>query len=225
MPSTEDPRRDARHWPTCGALGIVPLTSRGIPTALSRTHSCSVRCARRSSGPRACGAWSHVVPKGSGHSARTRPQRGLRPCPLDIQWAEVHTPGMGGSPKRLVVADARGHGGSLRITRHPQQRKVVLSHWREGVCVASTPVEISELPGIIGVLADALGDAASLPGPPPRRRGLWLRLRHLLRPTVAASSILLTAAREETAHNASPLRVLASGHGLAHLNEEAPRKG
>ncbi len=25
MPSTDEPRRDARHCPTCGALGIVPL--------------------------------------------------------------------------------------------------------------------------------------------------------------------------------------------------------
>jgi hypothetical protein len=45
------------------------------------------------------------------------------------------------------------------VTKHPEQRKVVLSHWREGVCVASTPVDVSEVPALIGVLADALGDA------------------------------------------------------------------
>ncbi len=45
------------------------------------------------------------------------------------------------------------------MTRHPEQRKVVLSHWRDGLCVASTPVEITEVPALIGLLADAMGDA------------------------------------------------------------------
>jgi hypothetical protein len=62
-------------------------------------------------------------------------------------------------PRRLSIPDARGHGATLRVTKHPEQRKVVLSHWREGVCVASTPVDVSEVPALIGVLADALGDA------------------------------------------------------------------
>lgn len=60
--------------------------------------------------------------------------------------------------RRLTIPDARGQGASLRVTRHPEQRKVVLSHWRDGVCVASTPVELGEIPVLIGVLADALGD-------------------------------------------------------------------
>ena len=62
-------------------------------------------------------------------------------------------------PRRLSIPDARGHGATLRVTKHPEQRKIVLSHWRDGVCVASTPVELSEVPALIGVLADALGDA------------------------------------------------------------------
>ena len=35
----------------------------------------------------------------------------------------------------------------------------MLSHWRDGLCVASTPVEIAEVPALIGILADAMGDA------------------------------------------------------------------
>jgi len=62
-------------------------------------------------------------------------------------------------PRRLSIPDARGQGATLRITKHPEQRKVVLSHWRDGVCVASTPVDLREVPALIGVLADALGDA------------------------------------------------------------------
>jgi hypothetical protein len=41
----------------------------------------------------------------------------------------------------------------------------VLSHWRDGLCVASTPIELSEVPALIGVLADALGDAIEVPEP------------------------------------------------------------
>ena len=62
-------------------------------------------------------------------------------------------------PKHLGIPDARGQGASLRVTRHPEQRKIVLSHWRDGLCVASTPIEMENVPALIGVLADALGDA------------------------------------------------------------------
>lgn len=64
-------------------------------------------------------------------------------------------------PKSIVVPDARDRGATLRVTRHPEQRKVVLSHWRGRLCVASTPVELAEVPTLIGVLVDALNEAAS----------------------------------------------------------------
>jgi hypothetical protein len=90
-------------------------------------------------------------------------------------------------PSRLAIPDARGEGASLRVTRHPEQRKVVLSHWREGVCVASTPIELTEVPALIGVLADALGDAIDrdVPLAGPSRLGLLERLRTWLRPHLA----------------------------------------
>ena len=49
-------------------------------------------------------------------------------------------------PRSLTIPDARGSGAYLRVTRHPEQRKVVISHWRDDVCVASTPVELVEVP-------------------------------------------------------------------------------
>jgi hypothetical protein len=127
---------------------------------------------------------------------------------------------MGSSPNRLVVADARGHGASLRVTRHPQQRKVVLSHWRNGICVASTPVEVSELPGIISVLADALGEAAQdSPGPPPRKRGFLVRLRDLVHPVLAVIPLLLTGRRGNPTSVASSVRSLASVQPFTPLDE------
>jgi hypothetical protein len=93
-------------------------------------------------------------------------------------------------PQRLSIPDARGEGASLRVTRHPEQRKIVLSHWRGGLCVASTPVELSEVPALIGVLADALGDAIAAPAhetaDPGRRSSLLKSVRSWLRPKLAS---------------------------------------
>jgi hypothetical protein len=109
--------------------------------------------------------------------------------PVDKSRRQVHTPWVGALPKRLNIPDARGTGAYLRVTRHPDERKVVLSHWRDDVCVASTPVELNELPALIGVLADALGDAAAEPdrdlvgsSTTPSRRS---KLRNRLRPALA----------------------------------------
>ena len=75
------------------------------------------------------------------------------------------------------------------MTRHPEQHKVVLSHWRDQVCVASTPVEISEISALIGVLADALGDAVqSLERPfaaPSADTRLLARVKAWLKPRMA----------------------------------------
>ena len=105
---------------------------------------------------------------------------------LDTGPVKVHTRGM--RPHRLTVPDARGQGASLRVTRHPEQRKVVLSHWRDGRCVASTPIELSEVSALIGVLADALGEAidTAVPGAPaPPRHGFITAARNWLRPKLA----------------------------------------
>jgi hypothetical protein len=101
-------------------------------------------------------------------------------------------------PQRLSIPDARGEGASLRVTRHPEQRKIVLSHWRGGLCVASTPVELSEVPALIGVLADALGDAIAPPAhevTPGRRPSLLESVRAWLRPRLA-SVVELRVVRE-----------------------------
>jgi hypothetical protein len=92
-------------------------------------------------------------------------------------------------PRRLSIPDARGQSATLRVTKHPEQRKVVLSHWRDGVCVASTPVELGEVPGLISVLADALGDALDASpthyATPPSKASLFSVVRSWLRPRLA----------------------------------------
>ncbi len=109
-------------------------------------------------------------------------------APLDsVVWG-AHTRSV--RPNRLTIPDARGQGATLRVTRHPEQRKVVLSHWRDGVCVASTPIELTEISGLIGVLADALGDAIDVEvgvggAPVERRRDIVGSVRQWLRPKLA----------------------------------------
>ena len=102
-------------------------------------------------------------------------------------------------PKSIVIPDARDRAATLRVTRHPEQRKVVLSHWRDRVCVASTPIELAEIPTLVGVLVDALGESVAPAERPCGEAGfagvmaalrLWLRPRlaqiHELRPPTAS---------------------------------------
>jgi hypothetical protein len=104
-------------------------------------------------------------------------------------------------PRSLTVSDARGQGASLRVTRHPEQGKVVVSHWRDDLCVASTPIEVGELPALIGVLADALGDAVRsidrAPNDAVQRRRLLDAIKQWLRPHLA-QIIDLRPLRQET---------------------------
>jgi hypothetical protein len=92
-------------------------------------------------------------------------------------------------PRRLSIPDARGQGATLRVTKHPEQGKIVLTQWRDGVCVASTPVELREVPALIGVLADALGDAIDATPKkaiaPPAKGSLLSVIRSWLRPRLA----------------------------------------
>jgi hypothetical protein len=105
------------------------------------------------------------------------------------------------APRSLNIPDSRGQGATLRVTRHPEQNKVVLSHWRDGVCVASTPIDLTDVSALIGVLADALGDAIDLTSPasgtPSRGAQLLAELRAWLKPRLA-QIVELRAPKEVT---------------------------
>ncbi|HEX4217603.1 MAG TPA: hypothetical protein VHZ02_04495 [Acidimicrobiales bacterium] len=70
---------------------------------------------------------------------------------------------MGGEAARLQIPDQRDSGRHLRVSWHPTRQLVVFSHWRDGVCVATTPVELAEVPAVIAVLVKALADASRWP--------------------------------------------------------------
>ncbi len=110
---------------------------------------------------------------------------------IDRSGERVHTQPMG----RLHVveaADQRRGDSRLRMSWHDDKEVLVVSHWRGPICVASTPVEVKDLPGMITLMAQAIEEAAAASGDRPyalsarslRRDALTL-LRSRLRPTFA----------------------------------------
>jgi hypothetical protein len=90
---------------------------------------------------------------------------------------------MGGEAARLQIPDRRDGGRHLRVSWHPTRRLVVFSQWREGVCVATTPVELAEIPTVIAVLVKALADASRSPAgspPPPSVASVGRDIRQVL---------------------------------------------
>jgi hypothetical protein len=89
---------------------------------------------------------------------------------------------------RLQIPDARGGRASLRVTWHTEQRTIAFSVWRDGVCVATIPIRLSDVPGLISMLAYALGEAtgdASGDMPRSRWQGVTTRVRGWVRPKLA----------------------------------------
>jgi hypothetical protein len=58
-----------------------------------------------------------------------------------------------------IFLDARGADRALRVSWHSEADLVVLSMWRENVCVGSFRLAIDEVPDLIGFLSSGLGSA------------------------------------------------------------------
>ena len=87
-------------------------------------------------------------------------------------------------PNRVFLPDARGGDLYLRATWHPQSATVVFSHWDGEVCMASTPVALSDSTKVIDLLVRALAEVAAdrqlgvaTPAAPPEPRSALDRLR------------------------------------------------
>lgn len=68
--------------------------------------------------------------------------------------ARQRTPGTG-----AVFPDLRGDGRALRATWHQEQQVVVLSLWRNNVCVSTFRLAAEEVPGLIASLRHGLDEA------------------------------------------------------------------
>lgn len=58
-----------------------------------------------------------------------------------------------------VFPDLRGDGRSLRATWHQEQQVVVLSLWRNNVCVSTFRLAADEVPDLITLLRHGLDEA------------------------------------------------------------------
>ena len=63
---------------------------------------------------------------------------------------------------RVFVPQALGADEFLRVTWHDDRRLMVFSHWRDGECVAATPVQISDLADLTELMVAALARSANV---------------------------------------------------------------
>jgi hypothetical protein len=63
----------------------------------------------------------------------------------------------------LVLRDQRGDQRYLRMSWHQQTRSVVVSHWVDGACMATTRVALADIPKLTTFLVHALHNASSAP--------------------------------------------------------------
>jgi hypothetical protein len=80
---------------------------------------------------------------------------------------------------RVFVPQALGADEFLRVTWHENDRVMVFSHWQGEMCVAATPVRVTDTGDLTALLVDALGDAARNPVPIVAPRPATLRDRFL----------------------------------------------
>lgn len=58
-----------------------------------------------------------------------------------------------------VFTDARDGGRALRVTWHPEARRLVLSMWRDGVCVGTHQLPADDVLRLVHALVDGLAAA------------------------------------------------------------------
>ena len=91
--------------------------------------------------------------------------------------------------RRLFLSDARGPHRYLRVTWHRETSTIVLSHWQDDVCLASTPVSLEDATRLIGLIVGALKESAArsavMPAATGATPGLFERLRTRFRPQLA----------------------------------------
>jgi hypothetical protein len=101
------------------------------------------------------------------------PEFGLEPHPSRV------------ARHRVFLPQALGADEFVRVTWHDDEQVVVFSQWRGSLCVAATPVRVSEIGDLAGLLVDALGDAArraDVSRPDPSAPSLRDRLTQLVNP-------------------------------------------
>jgi hypothetical protein len=109
--------------------------------------------------------------------------------PLAISSPRVHTQGVAQMPpNRVFLEDVRGNDQYLRATWHNESATIVFSHWNGEVCMASTPVALTDCTKLIDLMVRSLSAVAERrvsPAEPPRPRSTISRLKDRLSPRLA----------------------------------------
>jgi hypothetical protein len=92
----------------------------------------------------------------------------------------------------------------LRVTWHPESATIVFSHWNGEICLASTPIALTDATKLIDLQVRALSEVATRrlsPVEAPRPRTVMERIRGRLRPRLAdvidASTRFLPTGRKD----------------------------
>ena len=88
-------------------------------------------------------------------------------------------------PNRVFLTDVRGGDLYLRATWHPESATIVFSHWNGEVCMASTPVALTDSTKLIDLMVRSLSEAVERrlpPAEPPEPRTVSERIKDRLRP-------------------------------------------
>jgi hypothetical protein len=112
--------------------------------------------------------------------------------------------GMAAAPNRLFLDDVRGGDLYLRVTWHPESATIVFSHWNGEICLASTPIALTDATKLIDLQVRALSEVATRrlsPVEAPRPRTVMERIKDRLRPRLAdvidASTRFLPTGRKD----------------------------
>jgi hypothetical protein len=105
---------------------------------------------------------------------------------------------MGLARALVEIVDRRDAGGHLRVTWHPAKRLINVSQWRHGVCVATTPVELSDVPELVSLLVGALEEAAAMPPEQPAAEPTLSTLRQDARTVLTSRARALVSGRART---------------------------
>jgi hypothetical protein len=106
---------------------------------------------------------------------------------------------------RTYVRNSRSDDEYMRVTWHPGPSTIVVSHWSDQICTASTPIALADAPVLIELLVAALADAAaantveaaSVPTPDRVFDRIRSRFRIRVRPQLAQIVPLWTHRRLE----------------------------
>ena len=65
--------------------------------------------------------------------------------------------------RRVMIPQALGANEFMQATWHETANVIVFSQWRDGVCVAATPVRVTDTVELTNLLVSTLGHAATAP--------------------------------------------------------------